>query len=217
MNVMRYTASKGNKVDDSWDAAPVNGHSWLYLGSLSAAENHSKLIEHNITTVFTVARKLPVKTLPDHVQHLRVDIDDHPMANFLEVADACRSIIDKAYDDAHGSRDNNKKSILVHCASGISRSTSAILVWLMNKRDIGGQLSCTDALAVVRKNRSLAKPNEGFLRQLMALEKHEGNIENALAEWRNSYDGVNVMERLIAQRNEANEIHKVVDEFEVRN
>mmetsp|Transcript_28314 Transcript_28314/g.41828 ORF Transcript_28314/g.41828 Transcript_28314/m.41828 type:complete len:221 (+) Transcript_28314:158-820(+) len=220
MSVMRYTASQSNKFDDSsWDAAFIGGCPWLFFGSLSAAENHEKLIEHKITTVLTVARRLPVKAFAEHIQHVQVDIDDHPMENFLEVADKCRSIIDKAAATAHENSDNQEKKnyILVHCASGISRSASAIMVWLMDQHHSGGPLSCSDALAAARKNRPLAKPNEGFLRQLMVLEKHGGCLQRANYEWRNSYEGMNVMEKLTGQRNQANEIHEEIDKFELDN
>ena len=131
MALAKYT------TDGTWDAGAVEGYPWLYVGSLPAAESHSELVKHNITRVLTVAKNLPVRAFPDSVQHhLQVDIQDHPKENFFLVAQPCVDFIQQAAADAQAyatTAAGKKKdgdpppSILVHCASGVSRSVTAIL------------------------------------------------------------------------------------------
>jgi len=224
MSVLKYTiASSSSSSSSSWDAGMVDGHPWLYFGSLVAAENHDELNKHNVRMVLTVASaRLPVATFPDHIEHIRIDIDDHPMANFLDVTEKCREVINKAAaieneeeesrTDIEQTTVQKKKKILVHCASGISRSSAAVLVWLMDSENL--LLSLEDALAAVRKNRPLANPNHGFIRQLRVLEKNGGKLSDAITEWKKEYSDTNAMESVANQRINANEIHADVDEFE---
>jgi hypothetical protein len=61
---------------------------------------------------------------------------------------------------------HNKPGVLVHCASGYSRSVSVIIGWLMCRK---GYLY-TEALEVIRLARPRALPNAGFQQQLKMLE-----------------------------------------------
>ena len=54
----------------------------------------------------------------------------------------------------------------MHCASGISRSVSVCMAWLMLRK----KLSSEEALREVRKSRPQALPNHGFLQSLRLLE-----------------------------------------------
>jgi protein-tyrosine phosphatase len=62
------------------------------------------------------------------------------------------------------------KKIIVHCMAGISRSVSLVLSYLMYKY----KMSYEKALATVRKNRPIANPNEGFMRQLRKKYEYTG-------------------------------------------
>ena len=152
--------------------------------------HHHHHHHHHITRILTVARNLPLDVAVDHTiqQHLQVDLDDHPYANLLEIAEACCQFIDQAEKDAmmnatmttttsssKSSRLNEEEdgisttddsatappSILVHCASGASRSVSIIIAWLITRKNY----SLEEALSVVRKNRDLADPNDGFIQR----------------------------------------------------
>jgi protein-tyrosine phosphatase len=215
MALYLYTQDKSRDTG-SWDAGAVDGFPWLYVGSLSAAESHEQLQANNVTRLLTVARKLPVVAVPDGIEHFRVEIDDHPRANFLDVVADCRDFIDAAAADAKRSGDDEENSprpsILVHCASGVSRSVTAILAWLMAPEQ---SFSLDGALAVVRMNRPHAHINLGFACQMQVLEKHSGCLEKALAEW-NANHGTDAVERAASRRQFFNEIHAAADELEVR-
>ncbi len=57
--------------------------------------------------------------------------------------------------------------MLVHCYAGVSRSASCVIAFLM--QECG--LTFIEAMAYVRKKRSIVFPNFGFQRQLMEFEK----------------------------------------------
>mmetsp|Transcript_7623 Transcript_7623/g.9126 ORF Transcript_7623/g.9126 Transcript_7623/m.9126 type:complete len:281 (+) Transcript_7623:52-894(+) len=212
MALFRYTAAPNNNHETTtWDAGAVAGYPWLFVGSLSAAESHEELRKNNITHVLSVARKLPVSPFPEGVLHVRVELDDHPSANFLSVASQCLEFIDSARSTTAAGQQYGSV-VLVHCASGVSRSVTAVIAWLMSKER---GYSFEDALSAVRTNRPQANPNAGFVSQLQVLEKHKGCLEDAQAEWK-SHNHVNMMERVATRRNLANEIHAAVDDLEIR-
>ncbi|CAB9507233.1 specificity protein phosphatase 13 isoform B [Seminavis robusta] len=216
----RYQQDTRNKGSSSWDAGAVEGFPWVFVGSLSAAENQLELAARNVTGLLTVAGKLGVTTPPSCAErHAQIDIDDHPIANLLEVAQQCIDVIDDAqkdhvdYQAAAGMQDEETPApcLLVHCASGISRSVSAVVAWLMVRQ----RYSLDRALEAVRVHRPLAKPNVGFMQQLQMLEKHNGNLEAARKEW-DKHSQKDIWELTSARRRLANDLHARVDDLEVR-
>jgi len=234
-NTTTSTSSDGKFKNNCWDASPIDGFPWLFIGSLSATENVHCLQKNNVKRILTVARRLPV-SVPECIdEHRVVEVDDHPRANFLDsAAHQCKDFIDIALaaylkNDAekedeschlhrkpqqhhHATTGSPPPSILVHCASGISRSAFAILTWLMDPQR---GLSLNDALSSIRKNRPAIQPNIGFMMQLQILEKHGGNLTDAITEWNSKIHG-DIYERVSSRRQRANNIHAAVDELEVR-
>jgi len=58
------------------------------------------------------------------------------------------------------------KNVIVHCAAGISRSSSLVIAYLM----IENRWSYEAAYNYVKSKRSIINPNIGFVKQLKALE-----------------------------------------------
>lgn len=58
-------------------------------------------------------------------------------------------------------------AILVHCAAGVSRSSTVVCAYLMKSK----QMSAKDAVLHVHKKRSCICPNSGFMGQLFLYEQ----------------------------------------------
>jgi protein-tyrosine phosphatase len=220
MTLMLYTQQDRNNddLDGVWDAGSVVGYPWLFVGSLSAAESLKQLKKHKVTRVLTVARDLPELSWSNdtnnNIQHLIVEIDDHPSANILRVAETCWSFINDAARDYKNKNKNDKlvgPCILVHCASGVSRSVTAIVTWLIAHHNF----SSKEALEAVKKHRSYARPNSGFKCQIDILQKHSGNISESIKEW-DSINATGRIENATKLLLSANEIHADVDNLEVQ-
>lgn len=201
-----------------WDCGEI--FPTFHVGSLSAATDVTMLRQHGVSRVLTVAGCLDV-TLPTDVAHLVIDIADHPSANILDVLPTALDFLDQLLlDRSDGtiqseqldSQSGNEKSVLVHCASGISRSVAVCCAWLMTRK----HMSFKDALLLIRKCRTLASPNCGFIAQLEALDECGGDINAAKALYQKRIpEGQLVGDLICAQREEASAAHAKVDSLEV--
>lgn len=70
--------------------------------------------------------------------------------------------LDAATDFIH----NHKGEVLVHCAAGISRSSTVCIAYLMRFQGY----TLEDAFALCQKARPIVQPNEGFMEQLRQYE-----------------------------------------------
>jgi len=173
----------------------------LFVGSLSAAESSGFIQENQISHIITVAASLLVNIPTNcNVQHLIVHCHDHPMASILKVLPECLNFIKTAF--------NAGGHILVHCASGVSRSVAVCAAFLMIEYD----MDMGDALGCIQSVRRYANPNLGFRRQLEVLDRCKGDIVAAQAAY--SKETSNVVEDTIRQRRVVNELHVKVDDLE---
>lgn len=172
----------------------------LLVGSLSAAESFRFLNDVGITHVLTVASGLDVKISNSSIKHKTVDCHDHPMENILKVLPECLEFIDEALLSGR---------ILVHCASGVSRSVAVCAAFLMTRHG----MTAGRAIQTIRARRKYANPNIGFKRQLDILEQAEGDISGALDTW--SRQSSDVVAESLRQREAVNSFHSRVDEIEL--
>ena len=126
----------------------------LYLGGLMAANNSSLLNQHGITSIVQALSKNTPMTKHQGIKYHTIDVDDMPNANIVQFVPEAIKFIDRELMCG--------KTVLVHCAAGISRSTSIVVAYFMVKYNIGFD----EALARVRRGRGCACPNQGFETQL---------------------------------------------------
>ena len=142
-------------------ALPIDAEeisSGLWLGALSAAENHAFIKQQHITHVLTVFPHEPPE-VPKSVKLLQIKCADSPMA-----------LIGMKFDEACDFIDTARAGggcVLVHCLCGVSRSATMVCAALMRHED----MTASDALALVRSRRSIADPNPAFLTQLGIFEQ----------------------------------------------
>ena len=94
----------------------------------------------------------------------RIDLDD-----FEDSAEqSLTSHLEKSFDFiADANNDSTPHNVLVHCAQGVSRSSSVIIYFLMRHR----AMSFEQALRHVQHTRPIAKPNASFETQLRTIER----------------------------------------------
>ena len=150
-----------NSVDKIEESTPEGGA--LFLGNYEAARNIDFLQKNKIVFVLSavpafIAVVPHFKTL--NITQKIVDSEDSPtfdMGPFLE--EAADFIADGL----------KKGNVLVHCAAGISRSTTCLLAYYIKHR----QIEFAEALRLVKEKRPIACPNLGFQTQLLNYQKQK--------------------------------------------
>lgn len=151
------------------------GQHRVFLSNIVAASNAKLLREHGITHIvcccpgaFSFASSAG-KPLDREQGFVRLDLAMEDSSNqvLAEHTDAAFRFIEEALAA------NADARVLVHCAQGVSRSTSVVVDWLMRKHG----LSYDEALQLCKKTRPIAQPNTAFERQLRQVERAARNDE----------------------------------------
>jgi atypical dual specificity phosphatase len=93
----------------------------------------------------------------------RLVIDDEPLEPISSHFDYVHLVIRKALAA--------NKRVLVHCSAGISRSATLVAAYLILER----QLTAEESINFILRRRENVCPNNGFHRQLKALEEERLN------------------------------------------
>ncbi|ETO27114.1 hypothetical protein RFI_10019 [Reticulomyxa filosa] len=134
---------------------------WLYLGAQRNACNLKELKERiQITHILNCAIEVECY-FPNDFVYKKLDLDDVKTENITDLVDDALQFIVKCKDS------EKKGKILVHCAQGISRSSSIVIAYLIKHE----KLTYEKALSHVKSIRRIAQPNSGFEEQLRKLEK----------------------------------------------
>lgn len=130
----------------------------IFIGNALDAIDDIFLKKRNVVAVLNAAFEIPkVKYLG--IDYLKLHLDDSRSQDILSSLSKVCGFLDKNIV---------KGNVLVHCAMGISRSVSLVLGYLL--------LKCPDynyqfLENYVKKHRPIARPNDGFRKQLLNLEK----------------------------------------------
>lgn len=136
----------------------------LYLGSRLNAMNRQYRKRFGINVVVSVIRNSLAAHFEEEVYEYRhISIEDSCSANILPFLDSTVNFIEDQITE-------RKRTVLVHCEQGISRSATIVIAYLMKTKTIG----LDEAMAEVRKRRACTSPNLAFLGQLQTYEKHLG-------------------------------------------
>ncbi|KAH3756249.1 dual specificity protein phosphatase 1 [Pelomyxa schiedti] len=124
----------------------------LWLGSMDAARDYNKLKARGITHVLQVAAELK-PLFPSWLKYHIIPIDDDIETDLERHFPAAFNFINEGR--ASG-------GVLVHCAAGISRSATVVVMYCMHSL----HLNVEEAVTYVKSKRSVISPNVGFLAQL---------------------------------------------------
>ena len=131
----------------------------LFIGNLYDAKDFNLLKKKGITHILCAAGELK-PNFPNEFEYLTLNgASDHEDYNLSKDFDRAADFINK------GVKQGGK--VLVHCAAGISRSTSCMMAYLMKHRG----MKLLDAYKLCKSGRAIVNPNEGFKRQLEGYEK----------------------------------------------
>jgi len=149
----------------------------LWLGDVSAAKTAASTgVDGRACAILTVGNGMGAdvaSTLPAECLHTVVDTIDTDSADILGVLPKSFMAIDAALACDTGG------GCLVHCYSGVSRSATAVIAWLMACRG----MTLDEAMETTRQARPMIRPNSGFMVALRTLQETGGDLEKARAVW----------------------------------
>ena len=128
---------------------------YLYLGNMYAAYNIIQLKNIGIEKILTVMNEFRNKYSKSIFIHKIIEIEDIYDENIIKYFKECINFID------------GKKIVFVHCAAGISRSSTIVIAYIMWKY----KKNLRDAINFVKMKRPIIFPNPGFIDQLKIFEK----------------------------------------------
>lgn len=122
----------------------------IFLGNYYNAMNYQWLAGKKITHVLNCAKEIPCtynkKLIYKHIKGN--DIPTFKLLPYLhEAADFINEVV------------KSKGRVLVHCAAGISRSTTCLIAYFMKYRNT----QLMPALQFIRTRRTIVRPNPGFM------------------------------------------------------
>ena len=132
----------------------------LYYGNAKPAKNDEELSKLGIKAIICLLPKNK-QILHDESKFtvLNIDTQDYVTCSLNDWAEQTSNFIEENI--------NNKKPVYVHCAQGISRSTSCVLHYLMSKKG----MNLKDSFNLVKSKRNIASPTIGFFKDLIDFDK----------------------------------------------
>lgn len=133
----------------------------LFLGDEDASKDSLLLDKLKIVNIVKVGQELEMK-FPQKYNYMNIDIYDHDEENIYQYFESTFDFIQEAL--------NKNEGVLVHCKFGISRSSTIVCSYLIQKFEY----RCIEAISFVSSKRFIINPNQGFIRQLeeLSLRKH---------------------------------------------
>lgn len=128
----------------------------LYLGNLETSNNYEYLQSQSISVILNLC-ETPNKQYPN-IEYHHIPLKDESTEPIIKHFSEIYSIIENTLE--------HQKNILVHCFAGVSRSSTAVISYLMKKQ----QLSLKETYFEVRKRKRNIFPNKGFWNQLCLYE-----------------------------------------------
>src|SRR3989338_424321 len=145
----------------------------IYLGGIVEVGEEVFLRENGITRCLTVAKEFRAKEYAikkkdksaAEIKRKIIPLIDRPYAPLLQYLAESVKCLQRW--------DQKGEKIAIHCAAGISRSSSIVIAYLM----VSERLSYAQALAEVKEKRPLINPNKGFQLQLQYFETVQPNFD----------------------------------------
>lgn len=133
----------------------------LYLGSIYTAQSPSFIQNNNIKLIINAAREVNIPFYDSVQLVLNLNwVDNLDQEITTAYLDYLSNVIDNHL--------RNNMAVLVNCFAGISRSSTIIIAYLMNKHN----MSLVEAISYVKDKRYIINPNPNFLNILKRYEQY---------------------------------------------
>jgi protein-tyrosine phosphatase len=154
----------------------------LFLGDANDAQNYDFLRDKKISIIVNAAKEIPnyfernlehdTKTPGSlNIAYIRLNLDDTQTQNLSGVLPVVDTII---------SAIKNGQKVFIHCAAGVSRSSSIVIYTIMKLHGWPFEKS----YLFVKALHPRTEPNNNFKRQLMELEGRPRSIEKSVGDSR---------------------------------
>eukprot|EP01112_Ceratiomyxa_fruticulosa_P015459 TRINITY_DN4545_c0_g1_i1.p1 TRINITY_DN4545_c0_g1~~TRINITY_DN4545_c0_g1_i1.p1 ORF type:complete len:280 (-),score=57.33 TRINITY_DN4545_c0_g1_i1:347-1186(-) len=134
---------------------------FLYISDTFTSCNREKLDKLNVGSILSVTKKNTPHPLRNEFWQLSIEMSDSPNADILPILQQAHSFIEE-------SKKNGLK-VLVHCETGMSRSSAVILSYLVQHH----QMNLTQAYNHLKSRRKIISPT---LQQVYSLLKFEHSV-----------------------------------------
>jgi len=129
---------------------------YLYLGDINDAENLNFLASKKVSLIVNTAKEIP-NFYPKNFKYLNLHLKDVPRQDIIDALQISSEEILKNM--------KNGKVVFVHCAAGVSRSSSVVIYTLMRLHKWDYEKS----FKYVKSMRDIINPNPGFVEQLIMM------------------------------------------------
>ncbi|CCF55456.1 hypothetical protein KAFR_0A00180 [Kazachstania africana CBS 2517] len=157
----------------------------IYISGIQPIVDHAPLkAQHNITHILSVMKfnVIPEYLIRKGYTLKNIPIDDLETEDILKYLNETNKYIDQCLfpnepeyspDKVDFKKKKQGDAVLIHCQAGSSRSVAFAVAYLMYRY----KLPLKVALHAVKRKRSLAEPNPGFLTQLQLFEEKIGSSD----------------------------------------
>lgn len=139
--------------------------SHIYIGDITNAQDLDFLRSKNISLIVNCAKEIP-EFYPSNFTYIHLHWDDNFDQNIISDLEFVSNKIIEA------TKENMK--VFVHCAAGISRSSSVVIYTLMKLH----HWPYDKTFAFVKDSHPRTQPNAHFVKQLLQLQQHLQNSHN---------------------------------------
>lgn len=135
----------------------------IYIGNYASALEKEYLKNNNIKYILIAADDMLCPWAEElDIKFIRLPIKDSQTEDITQFFGQAFEFIDKILTEDNG-------NLLIQCGVGGSRSVAILIGYLIQRFG----LSFSKSYALIRKHRKVAKPNKGFIQQLINFSKEK--------------------------------------------
>ncbi|CAH7682786.1 hypothetical protein BY996DRAFT_6693017 [Phakopsora pachyrhizi] len=153
---------QNHRIDEQENGNHLNRIiSKIFIGDFMASQSIQSLLDNRLLNVVSAMKQAVDYSDQIGFRHLRVPIDDSDRTNIIEWFDVVGNWIQAKIDE------KDDRNVLVHCAAGVSRSTTLVAAYLMKAYN----LTTEEAIEFITSKRPQVQPSEFFIHQLEMYER----------------------------------------------